>query len=279
MIKVIRIVAVEGLDGAGKSTFVKTLTNNLKKMAPRSLHVESHHFPDFTLPETGKYLKDFLFFEDHSNLSKLKRAMVMFAKNRREWFDINYERLSKYKESVVISDRYRLSNDFLNAVKFNNVKKVIADSHDYELNGLRVYPEIMNIVLTISEELQLKRLSEKDNKDKNETVENVKFVRSKFNQVMEILSEKQFQYPPIWVIDADKFVNPNEEDNSGDLFVENVCIVAAELINSTFRNTSSHRFNTEKCTWNSTKDSDYDPLLRIRYNLRRKCNNDSIPNN
>lgn len=266
----IRIVAVEGLDGAGKSTFVKTLTNNLKKMAPRSLHVESHHFPDFSLPETGEYLKNFLFFEDHSNLSTLKRAMIVFAKNRREWFDLNYERLSKYKESIVIADRYRLSNDFLNAVKFNNVKKIITDSHDYELNGLRVYPEIMNIVLTISEELQLKRLSEKENKDRNETIENVKFVRSKFKQVMDILSEKQFQYPPIWVIDADKFVNPSEIDTSGDLFVENTCIVTAELINSTFRGETTHRFNTDKCTWHKLNAEEYDPLLRIRYNLRRK---------
>ena len=48
----INIVAIEGLDGSGKSTFAENVVVILNKIA-KNVHVEYVHFPDYTL-QSGK---------------------------------------------------------------------------------------------------------------------------------------------------------------------------------------------------------------------------------
>ena len=51
----INIVAIEGLDCSGKSTFTAALTEVLQTIG-KNVHVEYVHFPDYSL-ESGKQIR------------------------------------------------------------------------------------------------------------------------------------------------------------------------------------------------------------------------------
>ena len=89
----INIVAIEGLDGSGKSTFAENVVVILNKIA-KNVHIEYVHFPDYTL-QSGKEILDFLQHGDINNSRARDKIIRLFIKNRHEWYVNNYERLSQ----------------------------------------------------------------------------------------------------------------------------------------------------------------------------------------
>lgn len=164
----VHIIAVEGLDGAGKTTFVPKLYNAIisaiKPGVPRRrLNIVMEKFPQYE-SEMGKYIKGLLDKDslDHSEKLKLAKA---FQHDRNLWFIKNYPIFDEYKEVVVVCDRYALSLPITMAPMFDDVKKQAELFWKEEKERFRnVMPE-MNIVLKMPFSAHVKRLSDRKDKD------------------------------------------------------------------------------------------------------------------
>lgn len=196
----ISIIAIEGLDGAGKTTFTKSLVDALKLIATPNLRVEYVHFP-FYKSKTGEQILDFLHHGDITNYRDREKFIRLCMLNRREWFDNNYERLSKYQNVLIIADRYRHSNDFLNCSKYKDIPKAIAKFKDIELNGYGIRKEALNFFLDVPLELSLERLANKKITDQYETVGNMKTVYNKQRTVLSHIKDKNFHILPAQLLD------------------------------------------------------------------------------
>lgn len=198
----INFVAIEGLDGAGKTTFTKHLVKVLKEVATDALHVEYVHFPYYK-SVTGEQILEFLHhgnINDHRERDKFIRLCML---NRREWFDANYERLSRYENVIVIADRYRHSNNFLNCSKFTDIPKAISKYKDIELNGYGIKKERLNYFLDVPLEMALQRLGDKKTADQYENADNMKKVYSKQQTVLRHITDSNFTILPANLLDKD----------------------------------------------------------------------------
>lgn len=198
----INIVAIEGLDGSGKSTFAENVVTILNTIA-KNVHVEYVHFPDYKL-ESGKEILEFLQHGDINNSRARDKIMRLFIKNRHEWYVKNYERLSKYDNVVIIADRYRHSNDYLNCSKFKDIPKAMAKYTDIELNGYRVPKEILNFLLDTPLDLILQRLSNKAKEqgiDQYESEANIRKIHNKKDIVTRHCMDKNFHILPGQLLD------------------------------------------------------------------------------
>ena len=245
----INIVAVEGLDGCGKTVFSKGLCEVFERIVPSTTHVEYVHFP-FYESESGKEIKDFLFNGDTSKPGAIKNIIMLYAKNRHDWYADNYRRLKdNYQDTLIIADRYRHSNDYLNAARFRDIEKVIDVSNDYELNGLGVKKECCNIVLTTPKELQLKRLSEKKLIDQYETEKNVKFIRSRMKRVTRHIYDKSFIIFPAEYLDKE-YCKRNMHLDIKDIDMKTMLIAAtmiAKILNKTVLRGTNSTIPTNRC--------------------------------
>ena len=198
----INIVAIEGLDCSGKSTFTEALTEVLQTVG-KNVHVEYVHFPDYSL-ESGKQIREILFHGDITKTRSRDKLMRLFIKNRHEWYVANYERLSQYDNVVILADRYRHSNDYLNASKFRDVPKAMAKYADIELNGYRVPKEVLNFLMDTPLDLIKQRVADKAKSvgiDQYETEANIEKVFSKKNLVTRHCMDKNFFILPGHMLD------------------------------------------------------------------------------
>ena len=198
----INIVAIEGLDGSGKSTFAENVVVILNKIA-KNVHIEYVHFPDYTL-QSGKEILDFLQHGDINNSRARDKIIRLFIKNRHEWYVNNYERLSQFDNVVIIADRYRHSNDYLNCSKFRDIPNAMAKYTDIELNGYRVPREILNFLLDTPLDLILQRLANKaveQGIDQYESEANIRRIYSKKDIVTRHCMDKNFHILPGQLLD------------------------------------------------------------------------------
>lgn len=100
------LIVLEGLDGAGKSTQLKMLTDHL---ASRGLSVDYLHFPRYDAPVVGGMIAGFL-RGDFGSLSQVHPRLVayLFAEDRRAAAPLLREKLSA--GHCVVLDRYVYSN-------------------------------------------------------------------------------------------------------------------------------------------------------------------------
>lgn len=239
----ISFVAIEGLDCSGKTTFAKELVRVLQEIStPGLIHIEYVHFPYYK-SKTGQEILEYLKNGDINNIKKRDKFIRLCMLNRREWFDDNYERLKKYPHSIIIADRYRHSNNFLNISKFRDIPKAIAKYRDIELNGYGIKKESLNYYLYAPEELILERLNKKKNKDQFESDENIKLVASKQNVVLRHIMDYRFSVLPAELLD-EKYIIENHPEFSDiseeivtGIFIYYAYMIARDINRVILRNT------------------------------------------
>lgn len=219
------IVSVDGVDGAGKSTFIKNLKNELEKILDTDkVDITIQHFPNYDI-DSGKDIKHMLltctdpfdpaFIEAMTNVNMFNRYQTI----------CDYEPDENKEFHIILLDRYKSSNDFFNIMKYkylanavvDNTRDVYRDIIVAHLNELDYYytPEPdLQIFATIDEELQLERLSKKLNKDKFENTDNIRFVNNLFSKYIDMrlpLKYKGDRYYPLF---SEKYsINQIDIDN------------------------------------------------------------------
>ena len=147
---------LEGIDGSGKETQVKILTETLKKAGKK---VEVVEFPDYNSgpgKKIGQYLDNKLQLT-HKDVAKL------YADDRR----LHQERIKKWLEEgvIVVSDRYAYSN-----IAYQLVNGV---DYDYllSLDKGMIFPDLVFFIDTTIDEV-IRRMNNSRRKDKYESSKN-----------------------------------------------------------------------------------------------------------
>ena len=105
----VKIIAIDGLDGSGKSTFCRKYVSYLKDLnlhtrKNEKVYIETFHLPDYETP-TGLKIKENL---KSGNIDFRENAFMNML-NMREFFAKHKERWDSNKNTIVVLDRYILS--------------------------------------------------------------------------------------------------------------------------------------------------------------------------
>ena len=105
----VKIIAIDGLDGSGKSTFCRKYVSYLKDLnlytrKNEKVYIESFHLPDYETP-TGLKIKENL---KSGNINYHENAFMNML-NMKEFFTKHKERWDSNKNTIVVLDRYILS--------------------------------------------------------------------------------------------------------------------------------------------------------------------------
>ena len=105
----VKIIAIDGLDGSGKSTFCRKYVSYLKDLnlhtrKNEKVYIESFHLPDYETP-TGLKIKENL---KNGNIDYRENALMNML-NMKEFFAKHKERWDSNKNTIVVLDRYILS--------------------------------------------------------------------------------------------------------------------------------------------------------------------------
>ena len=115
-----RLIVIEGVDGAGKSTQIKLIKNFFKK---KGHNCEYLHFPRTESPFYGELIARFLRGE-FGSLNDVDPYLVamLYAGDRKDASDTISNWLSKGK--IVLLDRYTYSNIAYQCIKLWQLRKV-----------------------------------------------------------------------------------------------------------------------------------------------------------
>lgn len=174
-------IVLEGLDGSGKSTQVKLLSEKLE----REGHQVYSTFEPTDSP-TGKLIRDIF---NHRAEADHRTIAALFVADRLEHL-LNKKNglLSKLKEGfTVISDRYYFSSYAYHGTHMD-VKSVIA------MNAMcadLLRPDL-NIYIDLYPELCIDRLNKnRSSKELYETLDNLRIVRKKYLEAFDLLKGKE----------------------------------------------------------------------------------------
>jgi thymidylate kinase len=177
------IIAIDGLDGTGKSTYAKKLTMFLWELFPEK-KVLLQHFPVYD-NKTGKEIKDFLFNDaDLNDPKKVDWMIQKQAENRCEWWNDFCKLHSDCKKDIIlIADRYMESNVIYNAFGLNsNFMQIKATKiRTIESSYPQPRPNIQ-ILGFCDPRLQSIRLSRRHKKDRYESQEVVSILNKNYCQ-------------------------------------------------------------------------------------------------
>jgi dTMP kinase len=184
------LIAIEGIDGAGKTTQTRMLYNKLRK---KGYSVISFHEP--TNGKWGEKIKD-LAKNGRHEISK-EDEMKLFYQDRLEDVKTNINPALK-KKNVVIMDRYYFSN-----IAYQGVRGLNPDLIERENEKIAPKPAIL-IILNITPEVALKRIREKRNNKPNhfERLEHLRKIRELF---LKRFGERDY----VKVIDGDDLHSEN----------------------------------------------------------------------
>ena len=190
------IIAVDGVDGAGKSTFIQNLKNKLEEdLDTDKVDITVQHFPNYDI-ESGEEIKKLLMTcKDASDPSFISSMTDLNMLNRYQTI-CDYAPDANKEFHIILFDRYKSSNDFFNIMKYKyNANGGIKNRDEYKdilmahLNEMYAYctPEPdLQIFATIDEGLQMERLSKKKNKDTFEIAANIRFVNKLFSKYIKL---------------------------------------------------------------------------------------------
>lgn len=205
------IITIDGLDGAGKST----LTNDLITFLIERFKEDDNtvilfqHFPDYRSLSGHKIKKMLKSLPDDMDKEYLDNLVSLFMKDRSIWWKINTTDMKVFNDKThffIIFDRYKLSNLFLNAYRYEKYGLNIDQACDHIIDMEKDfdYPESdLNVVLTANPDVIKERMEKKRNiteTDKNETEEAVDNAIKNFNSVVNWMDHRGKDKVPPYIL-------------------------------------------------------------------------------
>ncbi|MEM5828034.1 MAG: dTMP kinase [Candidatus Aenigmatarchaeota archaeon] len=189
-----KYVAIEGIDGAGKTTICKLLSNELKN----SIIIREPS--DF---EIGNFIRNSLKNKKDYMKNPFVSTLLFFADRVSTTNEI---RRLKEKHDYIISDRCFLSTyAYQKALLNNEEERKIFENLFNELLKLIEIPDLI-IILDVDVEIALQRI-EKEGKAK-ELYENGEFLR----KVLENYRNLELDVENVYLIDANRSIEEVKED-------------------------------------------------------------------
>lgn len=189
----IKIIAVDGLDGSGKSCFVHKLTSYLKGYCTNpDLNIVSYHLPDLSTT-SGRKLKKI--FEDKDRLVDEKLANTIAelnSKNKREWWEKHWDEWSK-KDTLIVLDRYILSNYIYNAIHMSDVQGFCNRLMEIDSDKYKTKEPDLQIFLYCNEKLQMDRLQHRDALKLYEDDTTQKKIRNNAYKIFDYVSHAKYK--------------------------------------------------------------------------------------
>lgn len=174
-------IAFEGIDGSGKSTQVKLLSERLTE-AGHKVYVTAEP----TKGEIGLLIRNIF---NHKTEADHRTIAALFVADRLDHL-LNKTNgvLKKLEEGfTVITDRYYFSSYAYHGTHMDMDWVIEANSLSADL----LQPDL-NIYIDVSAETSIKRLNEgRDSKELYETIENLFNVREKYSEAIEKLKSKE----------------------------------------------------------------------------------------
>ncbi len=195
-------IALEGIDGSGKSTQVKLLAENLKNAGHK---VYSTFEPsDGPIGSLIRNIFNHRIEADHRTI-----AALLAADRLDHLLNKTNGILKKLEEGfTVITDRYYFSSYAYHGAHMSMDWVINANSLSADL----LRPDV-NIYIDISPEISMQRLNKgRDSIELYETIENLTKVRDKFKESFELLKSKE----NIYIVDG----NRAAEIIAGDIWAE-----------------------------------------------------------
>ncbi len=183
-------IAFEGIDGSGKSTQVKLLSENLEKAGHK---IYTTFEP--TDSEIGTLLRNIL---THKIEADEKTIAALFLADRLNHIQNKKDGIFKKLEEgyTVITDRYYFSSYAYHGTHMN--MDWVIQSNSLAADLLR--PDI-NIYIDVNPEVSMERISKnRTSNDLYETLENLKNVRDKYMEAFETLKGQEH----VFIIDGNR---------------------------------------------------------------------------
>jgi len=203
-------IAVEGLDGSGKSTQVKLLAEKFKAKG-----IKIHTTSEPTNSRIGLIIKDIF---KHKMEADHRTIAALYAADRLDHLTNKTDGILKKMEEGyhVITDRYYFSSYAYHGVHMDMDWVIQANSLSADL----LRPDL-NVYIDTSPEISMKRLNRGRNSiELYETIENLKHVREKYFEAFEMLREKE----RVFITDG----NRSADEISSDIWQEVSRIVEFE---------------------------------------------------
>ncbi|MGV9857436.1 dTMP kinase [Gordonia sp. NPDC003425] len=160
------LIAVEGLDGAGKNTLVTGLVDHLRREA---VSVSTFTFPRYDRSLTADIAAQALHGEHGDMRDSVYGMALLFALDR---FDANEEiRAACYDSDVVILDRYVASNAAYSAARLHQHAdgEVVRWVSDLEFGRFRLPTPDHHILLGVSPDVAMNRARKRESADPGRT--------------------------------------------------------------------------------------------------------------
>jgi len=203
-------IAFEGLDGSGKSTQVKLLTEKLKA---QGLKIYATAEP--TNSPIGQIIRDIF---KHKMEADHRTIAALYAADRLDHLTNKTDGILKKIEEdhTVITDRYYFSSYAYHGTHMDMNWVINANSLSADL----LRPDL-TIYIDISPEESMKRLNKgRDSIELYESTENLKKVREKYFEAFELLGEKE----KIFITDGNRL----EKEIATDIWNEVLKLVGSD---------------------------------------------------
>ena len=219
----IKILAIEGVNGVGKTTLTKLLSNYFtRNLKPIDCKVVTHRFPSYET-EIGQQIRGMLKISDLTNRTVCRELVRLMIEDRHQWWVENYSNLIETKNALIIFDRYRMSNFFCSAPYFmenendlEGLKNTIKWMNELEIGAYRVPQEGLDIILTVDDlGIVLDRLAKQSDKHQHETKEAI--IRQDELMYHAIKYDTKSFYTSILFADATQYNKDYDpKDHNGD---------------------------------------------------------------
>ena len=203
-------IAFEGLDGSGKSTQVKLLT---EKLRAQGLKIYATAAP--TNSPIGQIIRDIF---KHKMEADHRTIAALYAADRLDHLTNKTDGILKKIEEdhTVITDRYYFSSYAYHGTHMDMNWVINANSLSADL----LRPDL-TIYIDISPEESMKRLNKgRDSIELYESTENLKKVREKYFEAFELLGEKE----KIFITDGNRL----EKEIATDIWNEVLKLVGSD---------------------------------------------------